>query len=155
MNFTRWGRQTYAEWGVMKCAEGTYRGNKDERHAAGGVRLTLSQGYDPRERCRLTINIIYKFQRLTFLKLSLLFIHFHHAFKRMNQKLKDNRFEASSIGCRINNGVLNVSVPQIILNEPGVASFIRKRIATGMPEHMWMYVDVNVSGLASLLENTV
>lgn len=43
MNFTQWGRQTYAEWGVMKCADATYRGNKDERHAAGGVRLTLSQ----------------------------------------------------------------------------------------------------------------
>lgn len=51
--------------------------------------------------------------------------------------------EAFNIAGSINNGVLNVAMAQVILNEPGVDPSVCQGIAAGVAEHMGMDLDVD------------
>src|SRR5262245_59947851 len=45
-------------------------------------------------------------------------------------------FKPPRIGCRIHDGVLNIPVAEIILNEPRIRASIRQSEATGMAQHV-------------------
>lgn len=64
-------------------------------------------------------------------------------------------FKSRCIRRSINNGILNISVPQVILNQPGVTALICQRVAACMPEHMRVYVDINVRYFSCLTKYSV
>ncbi len=44
----------------------------------------------------------------------------------------------SRVGSGIANGVLNVAVPEIDLNEAGISSLVGKSKAAGMTQYFWV-----------------
>ena len=54
------------------------------------------------------------------------------------QQLPPQLFKPCRIGCRINDGVLNVPVPQIILDQTGIGTLVSQDKPASMAQHVWM-----------------
>ena len=61
-------------------------------------------------------------------------------------------FEPPWIGCGVPDGVLNVSMSEIILNDPGVGSLVGKREAASMTQHVGMGREGQDGGFAANLQ---
>lgn len=72
-----------------------------------------------------------------------------------NVVLQRNGAESPGITGRINYRVLNTSVAQVILNQPGVTAVVCQRITTSMPEHVRVNSNINSCTLPVFTEQRV
>src|SRR5690242_11608031 len=64
-------------------------------------------------------------------------------------------FEPCRIGCGVPDGVLNVPMPEIILNEPCVCALVGKRKAASVAQHVGMGREGQGGGLAACAKKQI
>lgn len=69
--------------------------------------------------------------------------------------LTPQSLEPRGVGGRVANGVLDVAVPQVILDQAGVCALVGQRKTTGVPEHVRMRSEGQRCGAAGGLEQQV